>query len=275
MNRNRPVILALLVLAGNVLAQNNLMNRDTPVAPIQPTEMHGFTNVLRLRNSRLDVVITPSVGRVTALLFKDRNNMLHLNDDALRRKASGEPLDGWQNYGGDWFWPVAQERWTEVAGRNWPPPAFLADDTWQGHAWLGADGTRHALLQRTYGEPLFLKATRHFMLEPDRPVVTVMQSLERTAESKVPVTLWNISQVRQVASAALPVDPDSRFPKGYGVLAFTEPPSELVTACDASVIVNVGAGTEHKLGSDSKRAWIGLGVNSQPACCSRYIAEVP
>ncbi len=43
---------------------------------------------------------------------------------------------------------------------------------------------------------------------------------------------------------------------GYRVIAFAPPGSNMTAACERSAVINVSQGTEHKIGSDSPRAWI-------------------
>ena len=219
----------------------------------------GAREAIRLENRSLEVVIIPEIGRIASIQPTLAENIMRLDTDLIGRFLAGGNGGNWNNFGGDWLWPVAQSRWhTFNNNTNWPPPAILETGRWQCVAWQSLDGSQSCRMTRDYGEPLNLRVTRLARLHADQPILTIHQQVERTAESEIPATLWNISQIPGVTHAILPTDADSAFPSGYKVLDFIPPAPEQVSLCDQAAVFQVAQASEHKLSSDSKRSWIGV-----------------
>ncbi len=200
-------------------------------------------------------MIVPCIGRIASIRPAGGDNLVRLDPGLHGRVPDPDRGETWINFGGDWLWPVAQSRWKEFAGSDWPPPPVLAERPWSGTAWKGADGSSSCLLTRDYGEPLNIRVSRQVRLEGNRAAFTIRQGIERTAPSAIPVVLWNITQVGGARSVVLPSDTTLPSDKGYRVLMFDPPGENQVTACEGAVVYDATAG-EHKLGSDSPRAWI-------------------
>lgn len=247
-----PLIL-MLALAGLVAAAQ-AQEESVPVSPVSPETFQGWTNAFRLQNALIEVVIAPEVGRLVYLGFKGKDNLLRL-DPGLAGKTP-DPSQAWNNFGGDWLWPVSQSMWTVFDGKDWPPPAFLAEEPWTGTAWKNSDGSLLCLISRTYGEPLHIKVSRSIRMDNEKAAVTIRQRLERTAPSEIPVCLWNLSQIAQPDEIVFPVDTNSLFETQYRVLNFSPPDTNALFLCDETAVLQIAAGSEYKLGSDSRRAWV-------------------
>ena len=215
-----------------------------PYAPIHPTTWRGLSGAFVLNNGDAEVVIAPSAGRVASLAPAKEESLLRFDPE-----ASGD----FANFGGDWLWPVAQNRWPDLneahPGEDWPPPAVLEKSAWQATAWLSSDGSRHCLMQCTYGAPLNVAVSRRLNLPVHGTALTIDQRVERRDASDIPVLLWNISQVLAPDRCFFPSDAAVR------ALKFAEPAGRL-SACSNAWVFNARNGTEHKLGSPSERAWI-------------------
>ncbi len=239
---------------------------DIPVAPIAATAFQGWTNAFVLRNGAMEVVVAPCIGRIAAIRFRGGDNLLRLDPGLYGRVPPTNNTERWTNYGGDWFWPVAQSRWTSMtnadpgfaggsAEASWPPPISLADRPWAGTAWKDADGAQCCTLTREYGEPVHIKVTRLIKLDPDAARLSIRQRIERVAESDIPVVLWNVSQVGGARRVILPVDSESIFDRGLRPLLFGAPGDDQLVRCEGAAVYDATSG-EHKLCSDSRRAWI-------------------
>lgn len=252
-NKYPYTVVVFLFLAALSSAQPP-SDQDVPVAPISATSCEAWTNAFLLDNGALEVKIVPDVGRITSISVKDNRNLLRL-DESNAGRVPGADNSEWWNLGGDWLWPVAQSRWTLIREQDWPPPPVLATRPWEGRAWKNAAGAQCCLLTREYGAPLHIKVTRLIKLDVSEPGLRIRQRIERTGESEIPVTLWNISQIASADEVVLPVDTNSAYEGGIKPLLFDLPEGERMTACEAAVVYDASAG-EHKLCSDSGRAWI-------------------
>lgn len=227
-----------------------------PVAPIAAIEYRGWTNAYRLENDRAEAILIPALGRLIHFAPRQGTSLFRL-DPALAGRTP-PPGERFFNIGGDWLWPVAQARWAGFAedGRDWPPPALLADRPWDCSAWTDADGAQCVQFTREYDAPLHIRATRLFRLAPGSAALVVHQSIERTGPSGIPVVLWNISQIAQAEHIVLPVEKMSLFRSGLKTLMGRKPPRKQLAACDGAAVYRVSPGAETKLGSASPRAWI-------------------
>lgn len=253
---NHRILQSLIVAASvAVLAPASPAQEESvPVAPIGPEAFMGWTNAFRLQNAKIEVVIVPEAGRIVHLGFKGKDNLLRL-DPALAGKKP-DPAQTWNNVGGDWLWPVSQSMWTVFNGKDWPPPAYLAEEPWTGTAWKNTDGSLLCLLNRSYGDPLNIKISRSIRMDMDKAAVTIRQRVERTAVSEIPVCLWNISQIALPDEIVFPIETNSLFENSYRVLNFGPPDTNALFLCEESAVLLASAGGEYKLGSDSRRAWV-------------------
>jgi len=245
-----------LPLAAEMPAMKNPTPADPPpVEPIAPAGFLGWPDAVRLENEHIEAVLVPAIGRLVHMAPRNGVNLLRL-DPALHGAVPPEN-DPFFNIGGNWFWPVAQSSWSRLdpGGRDWPPPAVLADVPWTCSAWIDADGAQCARLVRAYGDPLHIQATRLFRLAPDSDYLEIRQRIERTGPSDIPITLWNISQVKGADAILLPVDESSGFPGGLKSLLGSLP-DDRMTICGPTAVFHPGDGAETKIGSDSPRAWI-------------------
>jgi hypothetical protein len=248
--------LVLVYLLPQLSYSQAITNSDFPIAPIQSGTYQGWTNAFKLHSPALDVVIIPEAGRIVYLAPENEMNIFRLDEGLMGKTPDQIQGANWLNYGGDWFWPVSQARWTDIAGKDWPPPPVLADQPWEGSAWKGCDGSQYCLIKRDYGEPLNIKVSRLIKLEADKAFVSIQQKIERTADSSIPVTLWNISQIAKPDQVVLPIETNSIFSGGLKVLNFDKPTSKMQSTVGNAAVFDATAAGEYKLGSDSERGWI-------------------
>ena len=112
-------LLAVFALAASFADGQAGPNADVPVAPIAATSMEGWTNVFKLQNPALEIVVAPCAGRIVRISYKGDDNILRLDAGLKDRVPDGGGDELWMNYGGDWIWPVAQSRWTSIAKSDW------------------------------------------------------------------------------------------------------------------------------------------------------------
>ncbi|MFT7511311.1 MAG: hypothetical protein ACI92G_004865 [Candidatus Pelagisphaera sp.] len=238
----------LIAVCSLVLCPLFLLGDDVPVAPIRSQAYGELVDVYVLKNDRIEVVIDPSVGRVVSIKHVGGENLL-----TMRRPKV--PAETWFNYGGGWFFPVAQEHWIRLQDEQWPPPREVDGIVWQARGWKNADGTLNCLLEATFPDPLQLKCSRQFRLLPGKSEVLIKQRVQRLDASVVPAVLWNGCQVNHPDRLVLPVSPKSLFPEGYQAIAgkLLKP----LTVCSNLAVCATESLLEGKIGTDARDQWIG------------------
>jgi len=254
--RPRPYILMAAALLTWSLGRADPTPEDLPVQPIPLYEFRGWTNAYRLINEVMEVVVVPETGRIAVIAYRGGESLLRLDETLAGKTADVEAPDFWHNFGGDWIWPVSQARWPEIQGSDWPPSRLLDGRPWQGRAWKAADGAQCCQLTLEYGDPLNIKLTRMIKLHRQDASVQIQQRIEGLEDGTIPVTLWQISQMSEVERIVLPVDSGSAFEGGIKVLNFAPPDEQTLVRCGECAVYRARQGGEHKLGSDSQRAWI-------------------
>lgn len=226
------------------------------IEQIAPTTAMGRTDAYILRNAAVEVVVLPSVGRIASFRFTGEPNIYRF-DEALASSAAGVNQAGdWRNYGGDWIWVAAQNRWVEYFGAGWPPPPGLDDGPWKARARRAADGSQILHMERELPPPFSALVHRIITLKPDAAALEIRQRIQAKAPSRFPLTIWHISQIAGAQRAAFPTRPDSRFPEGFVVLDFEPPQPEWLARTANILVVDTARAHEVKLGSDSPEGWI-------------------
>lgn len=224
---------------------------DVPVAPIAASAYAGWPAAFSLKNAACEAVVVPSIGRIVAVIPTDGSNLLHLATAlAGRDPAMPELRDRWANFGGAWFWPVAQSHWATLQKAGSNPARLLDGRAWEGRAWKAADGSRVCRLTIEFGPPLNCRAIRTVRVGRFGATVRIQQRIERTGPSEIPVALWSVAQVASPLRVILPGTPPLR------TVAFAAPPAGSDVAASGARVYHVELGGEHRLASDAPAHWI-------------------
>jgi len=219
---------------------------------MQTIAYEGWKGAYRLDNANLEVVVVPSIGRIVHIGLRNRPNMLRLDPGLKGKKIPGDV--SWSNFGGDWFWPMAQSQWKRLAESDWPPPEAVGDAPWKAEAWINMDGSQSCLLMRGFGDPIHTWASRLITLDARLPRMQIRQRMLRVGPSAEPVTLWSITQVARPDRIFLPADASAQA--GYKPLLFDPPPETHLARCNGTLIYDATRPGQYKIGSVVSNAWI-------------------
>ena len=204
-----------------------------------------------LENEYLRVVVVPETGRITHLSRNAGENLLRQDKSLIGNTEIPPGRWDWNNHGGDWLWPVAQDRW-EMLGvdRRWPPPALFEYAPWS--AVQDTDG--EILLWLDVGEPLNILVSRRIFFDPENPKhLIIEQSILRTAPSDIPVCLWQIAQMGQASDVEMKVPETTRHPGGVHHIQGPAPEQDAVILQPKTLRVQVAGAKGAKLGTDGTR----------------------
>ncbi len=226
-----------------------------PVAPITAEPFHDWADALRLSNNLIEVVVVPSIGRIAHIAWRDEPNLLRLDQEGQGANNETTARGSWRDYGGDWVWPVARYHWPRFQEADWPPGRLLDGHGWSGRAWETEEGRQFAMMTKEYEAPLNIRVTRTIVLPADQNAFEVRQQVTAMAPTEIPVALCQMLQLVDAQWSVLPVDSDSRFERGYHVLAGDPPDAATFSRNDNLWVYRVGSGA-HGIGVDSARRWI-------------------
>ncbi|MCE9615635.1 MAG: DUF4380 domain-containing protein [Lentisphaerae bacterium] len=220
--------------------------------PLLPVRYAGWKQSYVLTNSVLRVVVVPAIGRIMEIRPAGVDNLLR-NDPKLLGKRPSK-TSAFTNFGGDWLWPVSQRHWMNNQGTDWPPPELLADGPWEVEAWRNRDGSASCLLMRKYGAPLNVIVTRLITVDEHEARIRILQRALCVGLSKLPVTLWNVSQIGGAERVYLPADPTLEH--GLRPLLFAAPPATHLARYGDILSFDAAAGGEYKFGGGPMNAWV-------------------
>lgn len=218
-------------------------------AETRPMNYRGWEGAIQAANGALEIVVLPQTGRLVHLGKPGGENFFRFNEELVGQLPPEEEGD-WLNYGGDWLWAVHQSRWTAMNGHDWPPMRLLDRAHWFSEVETTAAGGVVIRLRRDLGDPVFARVERRFELAAaGDALLRVRQSITRIQASKVPVTLWQISQIGAADLVLMGNDPGDFAGGGYRWLNFDRDYGNLLQQCDQALVYRAGVQGEHKLGT--------------------------
>lgn len=210
-----------------------------------------WESVLVLSNEHLTVKAVPEIGRIIHLSRTGGPNLLRQDPDLIGITEAPEGRWAWNNHGGDWLWPVAQDGWEQLGvERRWPPPALFEYAPWTGEI-LEDNRLR---LQLSVGEPLNIEITRTLSFDPGQPdVLVIEQSILRTAPSDIPVCLWQISQMAEASRVVMQIPENTRHPQGVHFIQGPDLEDGALLRKGGTLHVQTQKAKGAKLGTDGTR----------------------
>lgn len=212
--------IAILVAPSMVIGQTH--PEDTlPVDRIPPAVHGAWAEALLLTNRSVEVVLEPGSGRMVELGLGSASNVLHATQDT----------------GGE--------------GLSVNPPGEV---TWSAHAWLTADGARHARVRGLPAGSGTVAVTREFAVDEATTNLTVRQEIEGDGDARGEVVLHHTLRLVRPERIVLPTDPDSAFGDGYTLLAAGNG-QHVLNRCEGAVVLDCAFGGRYTLGTDSRQGW--------------------
>ena len=225
----------------------------------------GWTGCARISNGVVEAIIVPQIGRVMAFQFagQPESSPIFTNPDLLGKTGADVKAGDWANFGGDKLWPSPQSDWPQFIGHTWPPPPEF--DGLPQRLEIVPGGVRLSGLPcAAFG----VEASRTFTLRPGESQLSIAQTIRRIAAptgkgGQVPLGLWSVTQTRGDQTVYLPLNPKSRFPRGF--VAFgddsrpvLDPPALPVgwTRSQTLLTGKRDAKVSTKLGGDNAAGWI-------------------
>ena len=200
-----PPLLALFLFALS-LPVTRTVAAEPAVKVTTGQDYNGWKDAIVLRNSVVEAVIVPSVGRVMQFRFVGETDGPFWANEKLVGKAM--PPNPWAtipgSFGGDKTWPAPQSLW------NWPPPDVF--DTAALTARVNAD--QSVTLESPVSPRFGIRTVRRVSLDPKTSVMQIETTYEKISGDPLGVSIWVISQLRDPAGIFVPLPVTSKFPDG-------------------------------------------------------------
>ncbi|HEY1463553.1 MAG TPA: hypothetical protein VGF44_09065 [Terriglobales bacterium] len=212
------VALELLLTVAAAFAQQPITNKQPQkkIAEISVTHtnFHGWDATV-LRNRVAEIILVPSIGRIMYFgFFNDGSADVTAQNVLWNNPAVGTDqkpdVEGWINFGGDKVWPAPQSDWPKITGRPWPPPKTF-DSTPYTESVEGDQVQLLSSVDSSYG----IRMRRTITIDPQKPVMTVKTTFEKTQGAPVSVAVWMIAQMASPERAFILLPKKSAFAHGY------------------------------------------------------------
>jgi len=199
--------------------------RETTICRI--TNYTGWPDAVEMSNSKVRVVVAPSIGRIIHYGFLGKDNLLWVNSEFTGKtlpdgelfRENGRVI--WANFGGDKVWPTAQNQFFLYNDRSWPP-----DVTFDGGK-TEVKFLRNGIRMTSGMSPAVgARLIREIRLSANTSRLLIVQRMEKidTAKNKqyepVPLTIWNATQIRNPLEIIINTVPTEQYPSGHYILPF-------------------------------------------------------
>ena len=219
--------------------------------PTVISNYHSWTNVVSLNNGLVEVLVSPTDGRIQQFRFLgDTNGVLWENSALFGHTPGG---GGYNNFGGNKAWPSPQTSFTGF----WPPPTGF-DGTTNSVSFTNGIVTLVTPVDATFK----IQTTKIIELLFNEPVMRVRTIFQRTATPTAtnntlsePLGIWLDCQsvFTNTSRCYVPVASPSIFSNGYtttGSPEFTAMLPPTFTNTNGIISFSMPASGDQKLGFD-------------------------
>jgi hypothetical protein len=221
----------------------------------EKTSYHGWNDCLILRNSKVQAVVVPTVGRVMQFRFAGEEDGVFWENRSLDGKMPDPKAKEWGNFGGDKTWPAPQSDWPKVTDRAWPPPT--AFDSMPVKATVEAGFNTASIRLETAIDPFYgIRTTREIYVVPGEPVMKIRTIYTKVEGEPRNVGIWTITQLKDPVEVLMPVPANSPFKEGYNKQSDALPLG--LALRDGLLTLRRDPKKSTKIGNDaSKLIWVG------------------
>ncbi len=265
------------------------MNAATALSAA-PVDFRGWS-AYRLGNEFVQLVAVPAIGGRIMAYDLGTHPFLFVDPDLAGKLFSPEENQGdgslaaWKNYGGDKTWPAPQG-WDTDAQWHGPPDPVLDTGRYTVDAFF-ADARQATITMTSPPDPRTgVQITRRFTLVPASSRVRVDLTFRNVGDRPICWSIWDVVQLRAERTLAdgsrahdpscvvtTPVNPQSRFPRGFNVMFGAEDNPQWQVAgglLRAGYQWQIG-----KVGVDTQAGWIAFCQAAQQAAFVERFAFTP
>lgn len=228
---------------------------SAPAVTLGRTNYHGWNDAFVLRNSEVEAVVVPAVGRVMQFRFIGEPGVFWENPAQLGRIVIGDVEEwkttDWVNFGGDKAWPSPEGSWNDWTKRaTWrPPPGF------DGTAYQGRIEGDAVILTSAEDPFLGIQVVRRVELS-GRTALRITTEFEKRSGEAITCGVWVVTQLNEPVRLFAAVPPKSIFNRGFVLLSQRTPPS--LKMDQGFLALERDKTGNYKIGLDSEQLlWVG------------------
>lgn len=245
----------------------------------------------RLANEFVQLIAVPAIGGRIMAYDLDAHSFFFVDPILAGRLFSAAENQGdgslaaWKNYGGAKTWPAPQG-WETDAQWHGPPDPILDTGRYTVDAVRASDHVAEIAMTSPPDPRTGVQITRRFTLRPGSSRVHIDLSFRNVSLRPICWSIWDVVQLRADCSlpdgrrapdpsciVTAPVNPRSRFPRGYNVMFGAEDNPQWQV--DAGLLRASYRWAIGKIGLDSPAGWVAFSQGSQQAAFVTRFAYVP
>jgi len=250
------------------------------VCSFERADFRGWEAVY-LRNGFVTLAAVPDIGgRVMAYNLSDYP-YLFVDPDLAGKLFTAEENQGdgslaaWKNYGGDKTWPSPQG-WDDDDQWHGPPDPVLDTGCYQLQKLECTDQAATVQMVSPTDPRTGVQITRQVTLRQGSSRVVLDLSFTNISKRQIRWSIWNVVQLRAertlpggglgLATGCIvtaPLNPRSRFPRGYYVMFGDENNPQWKTDTTKQLFVGQYLWEIGKVGIDSPAGWIAFSNNAE------------
>ena len=242
-----------------------------------------------LKNDLVTVAGVPDIGgRIMAYdlggypyLYVDRNLAGRLFSP--EENLGDDSMASWKNYGGDKTWPAPQG-WDDEDQWHGPPDPILDSGRYRLEA-LESDGDKASFrMVSPTGSPTGVQIVRQATIRAGSSRVSLELSFRNLSERTVRWSVWDVVQLRaeridaggrlapqEKCVVSAPINPLSRFPKGFQVMFGDSLNPQWHTDPGGTVFLGDYRWEIGKVGLDTRKGWAAFANAAEEyAFCVRF-----
>jgi len=223
---------------------------------VEKIAYHGWNDCLILKNSKVEAIVVPAVGRVMQFRFAGEEDGVFWENRALYGKSPEPKSKDWGNFGGDKTWPAPQSDWAKVTDRAWPPPPAF-DSMPVESSTGGLKPSAKGVWLKSPIDPFYgIRTERVISLGEDESFIRIRTFYHKVEGEPRKVGIWTITQLKDPIEVLMPVAATSAFNEGYNKQSDALPLG--LTLRDGLLTMKRDRTKNTKIGNDSdKLIWVG------------------
>lgn len=243
-------------------------------------EFHGWS-AYTIENSLIRLTAVPDIGGRIMAYDLGPYPYLFVDPDLAGKLFSPQENQGdgslaaWKNYGGDKTWPAPQG-WENDAQWHGPPDPVLDTGRYVLDELLSRDDLAMLRMISPADEKTGVQITRQFSIKRGSSRVWVELSFTNISQRTIRWSIWDVIQLRAErkdaegvwqydpnCSVTAPLNPKSRFARGYNVMFGDEENPQWQIDEEQNLFVGRYLWEIGKVGIDSPAGWIAFNQGTE------------